>query len=175
MLETMVDKANHIYLRWAAGQDDDSLVLRHRTDQSPEAEGVYVHRPNNAKAYAETFMSEQQPKDSFACAHPNLAQCITEVHQRALTLFPLRKPCQCSARVPTSVPQHKIKLLSSPVLPELFTERIAYGILQTAGPTVGPPKTVILSESRMAVVDTLNFDFGALDPSWNDQSWMAWF
>jgi hypothetical protein len=27
----------------------------------------------------------------------------------------------------------------------------------------------------MAVVETLNFDFGAINSSWNDQSWMAWF
>jgi hypothetical protein len=186
MLETMVEKANHIYVRWASGQDVSSLVLRHNTDDSI----TNVRRTHSATDYVEVFMSEPPTTDSFTHAHPSLSQCITEVHQRALTLFPLRKPCQCSTRSAAPCPSsHSLsaspeikQTTSSPVLPDLYTANFAYGVLRSGtpnllSPSVSPPSTAVatMPASRMGIVDTLNFDFGALNPSWNDQSWMAWF
>jgi hypothetical protein len=178
----MVDKANHIYVRWASGQDEPALVLRHTTDE-PTDQDKQSRRTTTAKDYANIFMSEQPTSDSFALAHPTLSQCIAEVHQRALTLFPMRKPCQCSARAASSCPPShswspppEIQQAPSPVLPDLYTASFSYGVLQGHTPAVRPqPAAALLPASRMAVVDTLNFDFGALNPSWNDQSWMAWF
>jgi hypothetical protein len=181
----MVEKANHIYARWSSGQDVSSLVLRHSTDDANDQDSN-KRRTHSATDYVKVFMSEQPTPDSFAQAHPSLSQCITEVHQRALSLFPLRKPCQCSARATAPCPpSHSWSPLPevkapSPVLPDLYTANFAYGVLCSGTPKISRSSSplhtpAIIPASRMAVVDTLNFDFGALNPSWNDQSWMAWF
>lgn len=178
----MVEKANHIYLRWAEGQDVPSLVLRH-ADDTTDSDGRDTPGTRTAKEYAQTFMTPQPTTDSFANAHPSLSQCISEVHQRALKLFPTRKPCQCSARAAQSCPpshswspslQVAPLQTPSPVLPDLYSGNFTYGVVPVDGPP-GHTSSTLGPESRMAVVDTLNFDFGAMNPSCNDQSWMAWF
>jgi hypothetical protein len=187
MLEMMVAKANNIYVRWASGQDVSSLVLRHDARNLPEMDGK-DRRAHSASDYVKTFMAPQPTTDPFATAHPNLSQCIAEVHQRALTLFPLRKPCQCATRTPAACSSPHSAVVeatpapsSSPVLPEMYTANIAYGVLcggtPDLSPNVTPPAPAPIASGRMAVVDTLNFDFGALNPSWDsdDQNWMAWF
>jgi hypothetical protein len=177
----MVEKANHIYLCWAIGKEELSLVLRHSTDDANDPNDS--ERPtHSAKEYAKLFMSKRPAPDSFTTAHPMLTQCIAEVHERALYLLPLREPCQCSARACadssqmwSSVPE--FKQVQSSVLPDMYTASFAPGVLCSNTPDISPSTTPpdIMPASRMAVVDTLNFDFGALNPSWNDQSWMAWF
>src|ERR1700730_11198036 len=99
----MVEKANHIYLCWAIGKEELSLVLRHSTDDANDPDGS-ARPTHSTKEYVKLFMSGRKAADSFTTAHPMLTQCITEVHQRALYLLPLRKPCQCSARAGADSP-----------------------------------------------------------------------
>jgi len=181
ILESMVNKAIDIYVRWANDQDEPNLALRHADDVREPPQ-----RTRSALDYAKAFMSGSKTPDSFANAHPSLSQCIAEVHQRALKLFPLRKQCQCSTRsgpsepstsslpfTPPSTqgtpPQHAPPL--APVLPDLYQGdfRIKAAIVSPNPPSLPSPK------SRMDVVGTLNFDFGAINSSWKDPSWMAWF
>ena len=99
-------------------------------------------------------------------------QCVVEVHQRADVLFPLRRACKC---VLASIPAVAARVA---VLPELYTDRIAYGVFGAGGvPAVASLTGAISPESsmHMAIVDKASFDFGALESSWSDQGWMAWF
>ncbi|KAF8158548.1 hypothetical protein B0H34DRAFT_783008 [Crassisporium funariophilum] len=247
ILETMIDKAYDIYNRWSNGQELETIVLRHTTeDLSFEADpysggygkssghatdvdqysqqGHYVHQQLQSPQV-------QVQSDSFLRSHRSLAQCIVEVHQRAKALFPMRKPCQCSAAVALSCPPShswspppKIQSQTSPVLPSevppapfarmsptpgaygggggslmssnpnfssqlngiqaLYGIRTSFGegiyysgtVLPSDGPAIQPPPTTLAlsPSSKMAVVDTINFELGALNSS-SDQTWMAFF
>lgn len=150
-------KANDIYTRWSNGHEIPTVVLRH-TDDYPDTQGVAL----------------QPTTDSFQNAHRSLSQCISEVHDRAKLILPLRKPCQCSARAASACPPSHSwapppKLSPTvPVLPELYLSTLARGVVATGG------SAPISPTSKFAVVDTLNFELGAINPS-TDQSWMAWF
>lgn len=218
IMESMIDKANDTYNRWLNGHEIPTLILRHTND-------------NNQQGY-----SQQPPADPFAPAHPSLDQCIAEVHERAKILFPLRKPCMCSAAVwkhcppshswapPPSVSGDQPVL--PPEAPVLNTngtfnngthggshsnggyyrhdQQQSYGahsqahnystapkgmpsawgeglysrnVLPSDSPALPlpPPISTTLSpSSKMAVVDTLNFDLGAINSS-SEQNWMAFF
>jgi len=254
VLETMIDKANDIYNRWSNGQELPTIVLKHITDDSgidTVNHGGYGGTSNTQLADMNAYGQQQSPyiqnqqsqqgqepqaqSDSFALAHRSLAQCIAEVHERAKALFPLRKPCQCSAAVakncppshswspPPSIPSH-----SSPVLPEVppalsfnrmspapgsfnkmtndirstgmmssshayspIQSHLSHGlygmqqgtygdgiysntVLPLDGPAIPSPPLTLSPSSKMAVVDTLNFELGALNSS-SDQNWMAFF
>ncbi|KAF8895146.1 fungal-specific transcription factor domain-containing protein [Infundibulicybe gibba] len=175
ILETMIEKASDIYNRWSNGQEVPTIILRH-TDEFNDID-------HNSGPYAtpqpeQAFMTPQPPSDCFSKTHRSLSQCIVEVHQRAKSLFPMRKPCMCSAATsascppshswspPPNIPQ------TSPVLPDLYSSTTStQGLLPCNGPVLPPP---LSPASKLAVVDTLNFELGALNPS-SDQSWMAWF
>ncbi|KAF9005440.1 hypothetical protein BDQ17DRAFT_1240026 [Cyathus striatus] len=233
ILETMIDKANYIYNRWSNGQELPTIVLQHITDEfavdsdvSPSGGSAnsVPNGPENSQPLSPTQV------DSFRFTHRSLSQCIVEAHQRAKSLFPMRKPCNCSVALakncppshswapPPSVPQQ-----TSPVLPEVppalsitmsamspsansgsrgspaghgvspvpssSSARVSsspalsdgYGlysaqVLPGDGPAIPPPPVPALLSptSKMAVVDTLNFELGALN-SHSDQSWMAFF
>ncbi|KAF9453099.1 hypothetical protein P691DRAFT_801957 [Macrolepiota fuliginosa MF-IS2] len=93
ILETMVDKANDIYNRWANGQELPTIVLRHITDDAMS--------PSTFSGSEDGDMRSSPaipPEDPFLYTHQSLAQCIAEVHQIARTMFPLRKPCSCSSK-----------------------------------------------------------------------------
>jgi len=249
MLETMIDKANDIYNRWSNGQELPTIVLRHTTDEASVdglANGGYGGASNAQLAEMVPYapqspflqqQSQESQSDSFSRAHRSLAQCIAEVHERARALFPLRKPCQCSAAVAKSCPPShswspppNIPSQTAPVLPEVpptlsFRMSPAPGVYNTTsngisngrssgsvmspghgysqlhsqatgrygiqhqgtfgegiysstvlpgdGPPIPPPLT-ISPTSKMAVVDTINFELGALNSS-SDQNWMAFF
>ncbi|KAF7422348.1 hypothetical protein PC9H_010504 [Pleurotus ostreatus] len=178
ILDTLVVKANHIYTRWAEGDDVPSLALRHTLSDDPVQEAMMQQQ------------NQQLSPDSFANAHRSLSQCIAEVHQRAMILFPSRKPCQCAQRTQASratpcPPSHSWspppKLSPSqemsPVLPDLYDGSMLHGVLPGNGPGITAINVGLNPASRMAVVESINFDFGALNQTWNDgsQNWMAWF
>ncbi|KAL0961372.1 hypothetical protein HGRIS_006328 [Hohenbuehelia grisea] len=197
ILNTMVAKANHIYTRWAEGEEAP-LALRHTFADMEQTDSLMGMPGSPQQQYQQHHsqqpQQQQEPEvDSFAHAHRSLSQCIAEVHQRAMILFPTRKPCQCSAKLATRdtpcppshswspPPKLSAAQAMSPVLPDLYSSGTwMYGVLPGDGPGV-PGASVGLNaispSSRMAMVDTLNFDFGALNQSsWSDgQSWMAWF
>lgn len=244
VLETMIDKANLIYNRWSNGQELPTIVLKHITEdgtsdfdhpnsgQGANGEpmspyGHQVQYPQQQQQY-----SQKPQTDSFVRSHRSLTQCIVEAHQRAKAIFPLRKPCQCSAKVAQSCPPShswsplpNIGLQTSPVLPEITPavhfarmspspagfamngspapqgsgvhrgysplsnghghSNQKYGnatvfegiytniVLPTDGPPVSMPPA-LSPTSKMAVVDTINFELGAMN-SHNDQPWMAFF
>lgn len=192
ILETMIEKANDIYSRWSKGQDMPTIVLRH-ADDSPEADGS-THSPQLAPApleLAKTGVHSYSPSpassDSFIQSHRSLSQCIVEVHQRAKLLFPMRKPCKCSMAKPTVCPPSHSwsppplipQLATTPVLPDLYSGNFTFGVLPVCndGSRAGTERAMsqpLSPTSRLAVVDTLNFELGALNPS-SDQSWMAFF
>jgi len=230
----MIDKARYIFDRWSNGQELPTIVLRHTTDSEN-----YYDDPNHGYNQEAQFSVQptQQQSDSFNRSHRSLSQCIVEVHQRAKALFPLRKPCQCSAKVSQSCPPShswspvpNIPTQTSPVLPPdlpfsmnnsgLQTASGAYSpsmsanlVLQTNsrgfsptmngsqnmihgnqtssngegiyysntvlpadGPAIPSPPVTLSPTSKMAVVDTLNFELGALQSN-SDQNlnWMAFF
>lgn len=164
VLETMVEKAHTIYSRWADGQSSNFVLKQHE-------EGG--NEPVKTKEdYAKAFMKPQPVKDVFDECHPSLAQCIHEVHQRALALFPLRKPCMCSAHKgpPDASWNEKPR---SPLLPELYRGEVhgtpIYGLEGGHG---AASVNAGAQASRIHVVDTLNFDFGVLNQT---NGWMTWF
>lgn len=87
----MVDKANDIYTRWANGQELPTIVLRHITEDA----GSFISGDEHDNDRRSPM---SPPEDPFLYTHQSLAQCIAEVHQIARTMFPLRKPCNCSSR-----------------------------------------------------------------------------
>ncbi|KAF9561088.1 hypothetical protein CPC08DRAFT_689382 [Agrocybe pediades] len=233
VLETMIDKARYIFDRWSNGQELPTIVLRHTTDSEN-----YYDDPNNGLNPQNHFPQQttQQQSDSFVRSHRSLSQCIVEVHQRAKALFPLRKPCQCSAKVSQNCPPShswspvpNIPSQTSPVLPPDLpfsmngsgmqnapgtyspdisanqslaphgsrgyspavngSHNMAHGnqpssgegiysstVLPVDGPAIPSPPVTLSPTSKMAVVDTLNFELGALQSN-NDQnlSFMAFF
>ncbi|KAF9046758.1 hypothetical protein BJ165DRAFT_1190906 [Panaeolus papilionaceus] len=99
VLEAMIDKTNDIYNRWSNGQEIPTIVLRHITDDV-----TFEGNLQDTPPYSPYQQPQQLQPDSFARSHRSLAQCIVEVHERAKALFPLRKPCQCSAGVAKPCP-----------------------------------------------------------------------
>ena len=240
VLETMIDKANHIYNRWSDGQELPTIVLKHVTDveYSPDsdyANGDSVSMYNQPVQFAppqQQYAPQKTQSDSFGRSHRSLTQCIIEAHQRAKSIFPLRKPCQCSAKVAHHCPpSHSWSPLpkggaqTSPVLPPelpaVHLSRVspgpgpggypvngspvpygaegargyspvsnghqsqAYGnhlqfegiytntVLPVDGPPVPASMALLSPTSKLAVVDTINFELGALNSS--SEPWMAFF
>ena len=69
------------------GQELPIVVLRHTNESgSTQVEDFERRSPS------------QPADDPFMHTHQSLAQCIAEAHQIARTMFPLRKPCNCSNR-----------------------------------------------------------------------------
>jgi hypothetical protein len=180
ILETMVNKANDIYNRWENGQEIQT-VLQHVVSDNAEVCASAVSssaRGFIAPSHLET-QHKQEISDPFAYTHQGLAQCIVEVHQRAKALYPQRKPCRCSERVsPPCPPSHfwapppNIPK-TSPVLPDLYSVVFQRGGIPLTTPSPQPQSPLSLA-SRLAVVDTLNFELGALNSN-TDQSWMSFF
>ncbi|KAF8340767.1 hypothetical protein F5887DRAFT_439676 [Amanita rubescens] len=178
ILDVMIDKTNHIYNRWSQGQDIPTVVLKHTMDES-EFEDSYYHQ---------SYQQQQHRTDSFAYAHPSLVQCIVEVHERARVMFPMRKPCQCSAATAKSCPPSHSwspppKVPSaSPVLPGLTSPVLAHASLYpTPGSTTGtvlpgdvPIVPSPLSPTSRSLVNPLNIEIGAISIS-NDQGLMSFF
>ncbi|KAF9267290.1 hypothetical protein L218DRAFT_955169 [Marasmius fiardii PR-910] len=171
VLQTMIAKANDIFRRWYSGQEIPTMVLRH-TDDHPEAEFVGMGTPPYVPLTPGS-PSDNHNVDSFQQAHRNLKQCIAEVHDRAKVMFPMRKPCQCSAPNPSSCPPSHSWApppaldQSSPVLPYLYPN-IA-NPLGFATASVGNPPP-----PNFTGMESVNFELGALHPN-TEQSWMAWF
>jgi hypothetical protein len=182
ILETMVNKANNIYNRWADGQEVQT-VLQHVVDEpDADASPIITSGRSGAASFTQLENQHQGTQDPFAYTHHSLAQCIAEVHQRAKTLYPKRKPCKCSVTVdPPCPPSHfwapppNIPH-TSPVLPDLYTVAFQGGVLPSSGPTPTStqPHTPLSLTSKLAVVDTINFELGALSSN-TDQSWMSFF
>ena len=178
-----MEKTNHIYSRWANGQEDPSLVLP-RVDDPPAPDSFSVVS-RSATDYTKPFMTSPSRPDPFVHTHRSLSHCIEEVHQRGLSLFPTRKPCRCSAATSAScLPSHSwspppkfrhpLQVSLSSVLPDLHSGGLTYGVPPPDSSAILPPIAPISPTSRIAVAESLNFDFGALNPG-NDPSWMAWF
>ena len=182
ILETMVNKANIIYNRWENGQEIQT-VLQHVVSDEPDAGASPVSL--SARGFVSPTQPEsqhqQETSDPFAYTHHSLAQCIVEVHQRANALHPQRKPCKCALSVsppcppshfwapPPNVPQ------TAPVLPDLYSVVAQRDVLSLDGATLpSQPQTPLSPASRLAVVDTINFELGALNSS-TDQTWMSFF
>jgi hypothetical protein len=175
----MIDKANNIYNRWADGQEIQTVLQHvvaddHELAHSPST----VALPSN-EYIQQGFVSPTPPPttDSFAHTHRSLSQCIVEVHQRAKALFPQRKPCKCSVTVAVACPPSHFWSPppnlphTSPVLPDLYSSSFQRGVLPANGPSLPSP---LSPTSKLAVVDTINFELGALNSS-SDQSWMSFF
>ncbi|KAF8630972.1 hypothetical protein AX17_005328 [Amanita inopinata Kibby_2008] len=181
ILDVMIDKANDIYNRWSQGQDVPTIVLKHTMDD-------YHNEMEDIGYNAQSFTQQPQQPDSFVYTHRSLAQCIVEVHQRAKSMFPMRKPCQCSASVaktcppshswspPPNLPQASPVLpdLTSPVLANagLYSSAYQSSVLPGDGPVVVPPP--LSPSSRLAAVNPLNIEIGAISIN-NDQGLMSFF
>ncbi|KAG5644901.1 hypothetical protein DXG03_007453 [Asterophora parasitica] len=191
ILETMVNKANDIYNRWSNGQEVQT-VLQHVVSNDPvahEFDAAFATSPGSSSAYVSP--SPPPGMDPFSRTHRSLAQCIVEVHARARALYPHRKPCSCSKPAqpavqqpecppshfwapPPTLPQTQ---QASPVLPNLDMEMYSYSYREST--TFLPPvdKGLRLGDggSKLAaVVETLNFELGALSSS-GEQSLMSFF
>ena len=176
----MIDKTNDIYNRWSQGQDIPTVVLKHTMDDYPEFDDSH---------YQQASYQQQQPRvDSFASAHKSLAQCIVEVHERAKVMFPMRKPCQCSAAANPCPPSHswspppKVSF-TSPVLPGLTSPVLdAASYYPTPGSTTGtvlpgdvPTVPSPLSPtSRSTLINPIHIEIGAISIN-NDQGLMSFF
>ncbi|KAK2460473.1 hypothetical protein APHAL10511_007520 [Amanita phalloides] len=183
ILDVMIDKTNNIYNRWSQGQDIPTVVLKHTMDDyGAEIEDSYYQPP--------TYPQQSAQSDSFMYAHQSLAQCIVEVHQRAKVMFPMRKPCQCSATTAKSCPPShswspppKVPY-ASPVLPGLTSPVLGHGGLYQSSP--GMTSTTVLPgdaptvpsplspTSRLSTVTSLNIEIGAISIN-NDQVLMSFF
>ncbi|KAF9473435.1 hypothetical protein BDN70DRAFT_885835 [Pholiota conissans] len=111
VLETMIDKANHIYTSWSEGQEVPTIVLKHITeDPYSENDGNSTNGQGNGYQQQQYVQQQHQLKkrqsnsDIFVRSHRSLTQCIVEAHQRAKAIFPLRKPCQCSNQASQNCP-----------------------------------------------------------------------
>jgi hypothetical protein len=256
----MIDKANHIYTSWSEGQEVPTIVLKHITedpysdgDGNGQSNGYYQQQYAQQQQQKQQQQQQQQQQaqngqansDIFVRSHRSLTQCIVEAHQRARAIFPLRKPCQCSAKVSLSCPpSHSWSPLpkmgasqaqTSPVLPPELPAGVLHsgfprmspapvGFLAAGGspppsgmnggmrgyspasnashspgysgqgqqqqpqvfegiytqqvlPADGPPvPTFGLSQgSKLGVVDSINFEMGALDSKNDQAAWMAFF
>ena len=190
----MIDKANVIYDRWSAGYELPSVVLGPSTsdDGGTDPGGSLQHNTMDhhygISSVNQYGVEQPQPSDSdpFARFHPRLVQCVVEVRERAKSLFLSRN----ASLPPTWGPTPVIHSPCSPVLPPEVPEftRLSYSqnglgngyngmssssfYSNTAYPEWAPSTSMALSPtSKMAIVDTINFELGAL----NDQSWMAFF
>ncbi|KIL59222.1 hypothetical protein M378DRAFT_1018412 [Amanita muscaria Koide BX008] len=178
MLEVMIDKANDIYNRWSQGQDIPNVLKHHFEDCISEGEDRRYHQ-----GYAHRT-------DSFAYAHPSLAQCIVEVHQRTKELFPMHKNCQCqdAKRCPSPSWVSRASLPHvTPVLPSLTSPVLAHAGLYKQndtgattrstgstgffGPT-GPQAGSSSASSSLSIVNPLNIEIGAISIN-NDQGLMS--
>ncbi|PFH53341.1 hypothetical protein AMATHDRAFT_55245 [Amanita thiersii Skay4041] len=180
ILDAMIDKANDIYNRWSQGQDVPTIILKHTMDD-------FHYETEDTQFGGQSYILQPQQPDSFVYTHRSLAQCIVEAHQRAKSMFPLRKPCQCSGSVakscppshswspPPNVPQTSPVLpdLTSPVLANtgLYSSTYQGSVLPMDGPAVPPP---LSPTSRLAVVNPLNLEIGAISMN-NDPSLMSFF
>ncbi len=50
------------------------------------------------------YAPQKTQSDSFGRSRRSLTQCIIDAHQRAKSIFPLRRLCQCSAKVAQHFP-----------------------------------------------------------------------
>ncbi|KAF8073427.1 hypothetical protein FPV67DRAFT_1410778 [Lyophyllum atratum] len=195
ILETMVNKANDIYNRWSDGQEVQT-VLQHVVHNDPNALELDLDSmhppplsPLRQHHHQGLYVSPSPPPatDSFAHTHRSLAQCIVEVHDRARALYPHRKPCSCSVKVAANCPPSHFWApppagmpKASPVLPDLYSYSYKEPgtFLLPAPPVVGGQQGGqggLEPTSKMAaVVETLNFELGALSSN-NEQSWMSFF
>lgn len=139
---------------------------------------------------------QQSEPDPFARFHPRLVQYVVEIRQRAKSLLLSRNASQpptwgppvihspCSPVLPPEVPQFaRISYsqnglgngndhdgMSSESSPSFYSNTVLHA--GAAFPQWAPSTSMALSPtSKMAIVDTINFELEAL----NDQSWMAFF
>ncbi|KAF5330260.1 hypothetical protein D9758_014460 [Tetrapyrgos nigripes] len=168
MLEAMIAKANDIFRRWYYGQEVPTMVFRHTDDFADwDFTGLgtppYVPQPGSPTT-----------SDPFLFTHSDLRRCITEAHDRAKVMLPMRKPCQCSAQAQQAAacpPSHSWAPpppveTSIPVLPALQPE-----IANPLGFTTASPAS---AAQNIGHSDNINFELGALHPN-SEQTWMAWF
>lgn len=197
----MIDKANVIYDRWSGGYELPSVVLGPSTSDDGCDSTNGGTNPGRSLQHTmdhygilsvHQYGVEQQPSepDPFAQFHPRLVQCVVEIRQRAKSLLLSRNESLPTTWGSTPV----IHSPCSPVLPPEMPEfaRISYsqngfgnGYADSfysntstvhsgvAFPQWVPSTPIDLSPTseKMAIVDTINFELGAL----NDQSWMAFF
>lgn len=93
----MIQKANDIYDGWLK---DPGVPLQGRTED-PVEERIHAGSVKFGKFTESALAVHPSPhqQDSFARAHPSLAQCIHEVHQQTKALFSYQNLCQCRATV----------------------------------------------------------------------------
>ena len=188
----MIDKANVIYDRWSAGYELPTVVLGPSTSDvgcdstngGTNAGGSLQHLDHYGISVSQYGVEQQQSEpDPFARFHPRLVQCVVEIRQRAKSLLLSRNASQPPAWGPTPV----VHSPCSPVLPPEVPQfaRISYSqnglgngynhgmssstsFYSNTG-EAGLPQWG--ASTSMAIVDTINFELGAL----NDQSWMVFF
>jgi len=113
----MTEKAMDIYNRWMNGQELPIVVLRHTENGTTQVEDFERRSPS------------QLVDDPFMHTHQSLDQCIAEAHQIAKTMFPLRKPCNCSSR-------RNLKSLTST---NVGVGKVSHGLQQVAVTESCPP------------------------------------
>jgi len=197
ILETMIDKANDIYDRWSTGHEMPTVVLR-QTTTDDECDGgeygtsQYVAQGDDPFARFHprlvqcVFELHQRAKSILA----SRKAC----QPRSWGPTPVI-PSPCSPVLPPEVPQYaRISSASSHSQNDLSyngmssssqygppDQRIYYSnaVLSSAASstTPWPPSmlTVLSPTSKMAIVDTINFELGAINSNNDHQSWMAFF
>jgi len=115
----MIDKADAVYNLRSNSQELPTIVLRDITDETStdyepidrgytsgniQFDEIKQHKDQQNQYGQQLQAQTPAQSDSFMRSHPNLAQCIAEIHRRSEELFPLRKPCQCSSKVAHSYP-----------------------------------------------------------------------
>jgi len=114
----MTEKAMDIYNRWMNGQELPIVVLRHTNENGTTQVEDFERRSPS-----------QLVDDPFMHTHQSLDQCIAEAHQIAKTMFPLRKPCNCSSR-------RNLKSLTST---NVGVGKVSHGLQQVAVTESCPP------------------------------------
>ncbi|PBK97603.1 hypothetical protein ARMGADRAFT_961148 [Armillaria gallica] len=152
ILETLIDKAKHIYSRWTTAQNVPT-VYYDEEDDDPDFD--------LSEEELVELMSTQGP---FASAHSSLVQCQIEVIERGRC----RTNFQASYRDVSSLfstslsppPVHVI----SPVLPHTSPR----------APTVSDPAALRTSAKSIGV-DTMSIEMSAMNLGADSDSVMAWF
>ncbi|THV03887.1 hypothetical protein K435DRAFT_650368 [Dendrothele bispora CBS 962.96] len=168
MLDAMIAKANDIFRRWYTGQEVPTMIFRH-TDDIADSDFAGLGTPPYVPP-----PSSPVPSDPFLYTHSDLRRCISEAHDRAKVMLPMRNPCQCSVQAQQASacpPSHSWAPpppleTTTPVLPPLHPD--------TANPLGFTPPSPTSMPRNLGHSDNINFELGALHPN-SEQTWMAWF
>ncbi|KII86663.1 hypothetical protein PLICRDRAFT_163895 [Plicaturopsis crispa FD-325 SS-3] len=166
ILETMVDKSRAIYTQWLHNNTGSSHV-RQGSQEGPGSSGT-------GSGSGSGTLPDPQVLGAFANAHRTLLDILHESHNRAPSFHhpcpePLTSQCLTLAAV-----DHQAHADGTAARVVPYSGNFAYDISSDGSSIIPLLRTSTANANfRVPVVDTLNFDFGALTTNWKDDSWMS--